>query len=350
MLLGSVVMGAALLLAVPQASGPKNDVLHMKNGDKLTCEIKTMDAGALLISLDYVDGTVAVEWSRVRQVESSRLFIVKLVDGSSYTGTMSILPSETSDSVLVRLMLLDGTSIAFDKSQISGLGGTSDRFWGRFNGSLSSGFGYTKGNQNTTFNVSTAINYPRDRWSAAFGYNSNLSSAVGTTASTRNQANLGVSKLLRWRNWFYAGALAGLQSTEQSIDLQGSFSGGVGRYLKNTSSLKISLLGGAGYQSTRYSSDIAGPSEEVIAVVLGANLNWVKFKKTSLTFRFNALPALNDLGRVYVNTNAAYFLKLFGEINWTLSFYGNWDTDPPAGSSGTDYGVNSGLSWTFGNE
>jgi hypothetical protein len=62
------------------------------------------------------------------------------------------------------------------------------------------------------------------------------------------------------------------------------------------------------------------------------------------------LPALNDFGRVYVNANAAYFVKLFGSINWNLSFYGNWDTRPPAGSSGTDYGLNSGLSWTFGNE
>jgi hypothetical protein len=43
-------------------------------------------------------------------------------------------------------------------------------------------------------------------------------------------------------------------------------------------------------------------------------------------------------------------LKLFGTINWNLSFYGNWDTQPPSGTSGNDYGINSGLSWTFGNQ
>jgi len=31
-----------------------------------------------------------------------------------------------------------------------------------------------------------------------------------------------------------------------------------------------------------------------------------------------------------------------------VSFYGNWDNQPPPGFSGSDYGSSSGLSWTFG--
>ena len=88
----------------------------------------------------------------------------------------------------------------------------------------------------------------------------------------------------------------------------------------------------------------------MLGVLLQGTLNYVKFKRTSLGLSVNAIPSISDPGRFYFNANASYFLKLFGTINWNLSFYGNWDTQPPSGTSGNDYGVNSGLSWTFGNQ
>jgi hypothetical protein len=46
--------------------------------------------------------------------------------------------------------------------------------------------------------------------------------------------------------------------------------------------------------------------------------------------------------------NTIYALKLFSNFWWNLSFYGNWDTRPPANFSGSDYGYSSGIKWTFG--
>jgi hypothetical protein len=42
-------------------------------------------------------------------------------------------------------------------------------------------------------------------------------------------------------------------------------------------------------------------------------------------------------------------VKIFGDISWNFSFYGNWDNRPPIGLSGSDYGSTSGISWSFGN-
>ena len=97
MRVGAIGLGTTLLAAVPLHAGDKTDVLYMKNGDRLTCEIKDLDAGALHVSLDYVDGTISVQWSKVQRLDSKRLFIVKLEDGSVYSGTLSIaetLPDE----------------------------------------------------------------------------------------------------------------------------------------------------------------------------------------------------------------------------------------------------------------
>ena len=60
------------------------------------------------------------------------------------------------------------------------------------------------------------------------------------------------------------------------------------------------------------------------------------------------IPALSEAGRVRFNTNASYYLKLFSNLSWNLSFYGNWDTEPPANFSGSDYGYSLGMTWKFG--
>jgi hypothetical protein len=323
----------------------------MKNGDRMTCEIKTMDAGAVYVSLDYVDGTISIEWSRIARLESRRLFLVELDDGSVYTGRIAIHPVEGSESVLLEITAADGTTVAFEKSRIAGLSRTSDSFFGRLNGNLTSGISFAKGNNTTTYNISSNINYPRPKWSAALTFNSNLSSSSGASTSTRNQLNLSAGHLMRWNNWFYTGFAGVLQSAEQQISLQTNLGGGVGRYLKKTSSFRSTVVAGPVWQETNYEASVTtATTQDMLGLMLLGTLNYVRFKRMSLGLTVNAIPSLSELGRVYFNTNASYFLKLFGTINWNLSFYGNWDTRPPEGTTGNDYGVNSGLSWTFGNQ
>lgn len=351
MLFGTALLGAALFFSPPTALGPKTDVLFMKNGDRMTCEIKTMDAGAVYVALDYVDGTISVEWSRIASLESPRLFLVEMDDGSVYTGLISIHPVEGTDSVLVEIAQPDGPQLVFEKSRIAGMSRTSATFFGRLNGNLTSGISFAKGNNTTTYNIASNVNYPRPRWSLALTFNSNFSNSSGADASTRNQLSLVGAHLMRWNNWFYTGFGSGLQSAEQQISLQTNFGGGVGRFLKKTSNVRASVVGGVVYQQTNYESSVAtATSNELIGVILLGTINYVKFKRTTLNLTVDVIPSLTDPGRFFLNTNASYFLKLFGTINWNLSFYGNWDTQPPSGTSGNDYGVNSGLSWTFGNQ
>ena len=104
---GAIGLAATLLAVAPLHAGEKTDVLYMKNGDRLTCEIKSLDAGALHVSLDYVDGTISVQWSKVERLDSKRLFIVKLEDGSVYTGTLSI--AETAPDEPPKLQISSGS-------------------------------------------------------------------------------------------------------------------------------------------------------------------------------------------------------------------------------------------------
>jgi len=324
----------------------KTDVLVMTNGDRMTCEVKGLDAGVLYVSFDYIDGTASVDWSKVASLESSQLFVVKTQAGDVYTGRLKT--PETDGQRPVKIQVTSpGEEQTLDRTQIVSMIATSDRFWQRFNGDVGFGVIYSRGNQSTQYSLTSSTAYVRERWTALAGFDSSLSSATGVNASTRNSVNLGARHLLPWNNWFYAGVGAFLQSTEQGISLQSTIGGGFGRYLKNNNRTSISVIVGPAWQNTEYKTSSA-QNQNLVAAIIYGEMQFFKFSKTNLNLTAVVLPALSDPVRVRFNTNASYYIKIFSNLKWNVSFYGNWDNRPPAGLSGSDYGTSSGLSWTFG--
>ena len=349
MLTGTMLLASALFLAPPHAMGPKTDLLVFANGDEMTCEIKSLSAGALYVGVDYVSGTISIEWAKVVGLRSPQLFIIKTNNGSAYSGRISTVDVSQGHPVEFQLDLVSGGQIFIPKSQIAEMSRTSPQFFGRLNGNITTSLIYTKGNNNTQFSFGTTVEYPRPTWGAQVTYSSNFSTSSGSATSTRNNLTLGGTKLMRWRNLYYAGYASGLQSTEQGIDLQSNLGGGVGYYIKNTNSLIFSTMAGATWQNTSYTPGVSsGTTESIVTGLLAVTFNYVRFNKTNLLIRASALPDFSTTGRWFFNTNASYYFKFWGKLNWNLSFYGNWDTQPPQGYSGSDYGFSSGLGLTFG--
>src|SRR5215831_13705780 len=83
-----LLLTLALLITVPLYARDKTDVMVMTNGDRLTCEVKGLDAGVLYVSFDYIDGTASVNWTKVASLESEQLFVVKTEGGEVYTGKL----------------------------------------------------------------------------------------------------------------------------------------------------------------------------------------------------------------------------------------------------------------------
>jgi hypothetical protein len=103
------------------------------------------------------------------------------------------------------------------------------------------------------------------------------------------------------------------------------------------------------WQNTRYSADSTEDHTQNVATgLLSATASFFRFNKTTLDAHALLLPALSDPGRLFFFNNVSYYVKITGNLSWNASFYGNWDSRPPANLSGSDYGSSSGLSWTFG--
>src|ERR1700746_3476164 len=140
------LLGAVILVAWPATAREKTDVLVMRNGDRLTCEIKGLSADALYISLDYA------------------------------LGTLSMPKTEGARPVSIEVTEPDGGSVELERNQVAKMDQSFENFWHRFNGDVGLGAIYSKGNQSTQYSLATDLDYPRDRWAASVSYNSALSS------------------------------------------------------------------------------------------------------------------------------------------------------------------------------
>ena len=150
-------------------------------------------------------------------------------------------------------------------------------------------------------------------------------------------------------SWFYAGLGSLLQSSEQGIAIQSTIGGGVGRFVKNTNRASLAVLGGGAWQSTKYEHANAHLGQQnLAAAMVYAEAKMFRFSRTNLDLTAALLPSVSDSGRVRFNLNSTYYVKMFNNLKWDLSLYGNWDNRPPVGLSGSDYGTSAGITWTFG--
>ena len=83
-LLRPLFKGAVLLLAgvASLLHAQRPDVVVMKNGDRFTCTLNKLRGGLLYIDVDYVSGSVGLDWAQVQRVESHSTFQVTMDDGT----------------------------------------------------------------------------------------------------------------------------------------------------------------------------------------------------------------------------------------------------------------------------
>lgn len=345
---------AGFLLVAAFAAGPlaareKSDVIIMKNGDRITCQIKQLRSDTLYIKVDYILTTLSVDWTKVDRLESNQLFLITLRDGRVYTGTLSAPQTASGELKQIEIFEAPDKKATLPLGQVAKVDETSNLLRQRLSGQVGLGFTYSKGNQTSQYNLSSDVSYSDERWSAGVDYSSNLSSNSSSNVSTRNDVTLSVQRRMRWNNWYYTGMADFLQSSVQGIQLQDTFGGGIGRTLKNTGRTFFTVYGGFGWQQIDYEQRVlAGPTQQVTSGLIGTQLRLFRFDRTNLTINATLLPAITDPGRIHFNLDATYYVKLWRKLNWNCTFYGNWDNRPPPGFSTSDYGASSGISMNFG--
>src|ERR1044072_5352184 len=129
-----------------------DDVVVLKNGDRLTGEIKGMQRGELKIKADYMAEAVRLDWARVERLESKSTFIISLVNGELFTSVMRLLPNNF-------IIGSSNDALRVHQSDVIRIIPADPAFWKRVEGSIDFGFSYTSGNEQYQTQLTATTTY-----------------------------------------------------------------------------------------------------------------------------------------------------------------------------------------------
>lgn len=325
----------------------KKDLIQFTNGDRITCEIIKQDKGYLYVKLDYVDGTVAMDWSKIARVESSQSFVVADKTGQRYTGSLESVTEGKATEKLRMQVTGPSTSRIVRGDEVVVIEQTETSFWHNLHGAIDSGFNYSKQDSRTQYNFDANALYTRSKWSAGAKYESSFSGGGGIS-TLRNDVGLIGTRQLRSPHNFYLGVVGFQQNDEQQLELRTTVGGGLGHIFRSTNNSFVSVFGGAVFNREHYSSSatVDGTADSAEALI-GTQLNFFRFKTTNILVNAKVYPSLTDLGRTRFDLNTSLKLRIAKDLYWRFGYYLNVDSRPPQNLPKTDYGSNSSLGWSF---
>jgi hypothetical protein len=118
----------ALAAMAPPAQAARTDVVVLRNGDRITGEVKTLQFGRLQYKTDDI-GTINIEGLDVAELTSSSVFEVEITDSTRYVGSL-----ESRGNATMAVVGDTGTQV-LDHAYVVGIYKLDRGFWKRLDGS-----------------------------------------------------------------------------------------------------------------------------------------------------------------------------------------------------------------------
>jgi hypothetical protein len=327
------------------AFAANDDVVVMKNGDRMTGELKSLQRGQLSFKADYMADSVVLDWTRIERLESKSTFLILLVNGKLFTSSLRLVPANSSETAN---FVIGSAKTAERVAQLDVIGilpaGAS--FFKRLDGSIDLGFSFTSGNKQYETGLAATATYRTGDHSFGASVESSFSGQVGETKTTRNQFTFEYRKALKPS--VFAGAVVDfLKSDQQSLRLRSSVGGLIGRNLHQSERTRLSLYGGLVVNREHYSKLFDQPEKTNADALAGLDFSTFRFKTTDITSRLSLFPSMTTPGRMRLQTTSTLKIKIVKDLYWGLHVYENFDSKPPVRANKNDLGVSTSLGWKF---
>ena len=319
----------------------KTDIVELKNGDKITCEIKSLRNGKLQVNTDDM-GKLSIEWDKVQSLKSREKFEIELQFGTLYFGSLGLSEDQ-------RKVKVTGDSLSFDlfKAFIIRLTPIKNTFIDRLDGSVNFGIDYTKASEVLRINFNGKVIFRTLSKEVLLEYTSVNTSQPNKDDTKRIDANINYTRFLKDR-WAWGINSVAQHNTELGVDLRLSAGGGVGRNFMQTnqiilfSSLALSVTNEwtNGAKESRYNLEL--PLSTKFAMWIYDN------PKTDISTKLTLFPNLTSFGRIRAELDSKINRELFDDFFLTFNLWISYDNQPPTETeTQTDYGLVLGFGYTF---
>jgi hypothetical protein len=199
------------------------------------------------------------------------------------------------------------------------------------------------------WHVEASSEYRTDKYLAGLEYDS-LVTNNGTGVDSERRSLTARYTRFRDNRWFWL-ATGGYQRND-SLGIDGRLiaTGGLGRYLVQSTSQELLIAGGL---SGNW-EDAADPAADSVEASAEGYLevDWTYFRlhtpKSDVNLDFKFYPSLTESDRYRTSLQVRYRQEFWKDLFWNLTFNHAFDSDPPPGAvSETDYSVITSLEYSF---
>jgi len=330
----------AVLLTVTPFALAQQDVVIMKNGDRITGEIKEMKRGVITIDPDYGDNIFGIEWKEVERIESKESFIIETAKGDRVAGTIQIDPGDTEGLVVQD----HGGPVTVERPDVVWVRPFEGDFWSRLNTTIDLGGSVAKAAGSKQVNLASTVGYLEERWGlqGTYDWNRNI---VGEEKTNRWEADARYTRLIG-RRWFALASGNFLSSDELQLNLRTTVAPGFGRYLKRTNSLYWSIGGGVQWVNENF-TDPALANKNSGEGWFGTEVNLFDIGGLNWLANFRVSPSFTETGRVRMDFRTDVKYDLPRDLYIRVGLSDNYDSRPLNDAPKNDYVFSYGIGWEF---
>jgi hypothetical protein len=320
----------------------KTDVVVVKNGDRVTCEIKSLSVGMLTAKTDAM-GTVEIKWEDVIAVRSAFTFRLETSDGLLFVGS---LEEQEGSGMLV---VAGVTSVGIPHLDVVEITPIERNFWDRNDGSLSVGFSYTRATDLGQFTFDWSNLYGTERTFVTLKASSTITDeGADQELSRRIDISLAYYRLLKASKWVVA--ISPTLQRNDELGLRRRIMAGAGAGLNMVKSYRSTLLVFAGAAlNSEVGVDTAGTVYSADGI-LSASYSFFKYHspKRNINTTLVIYPSLTEQNRYRLDYNLTFRVEVFKDFFVDLTYYENYDSEPPTeGAHKRDYGIVTSLGWSY---
>ena len=314
----------------------------MKNGDRITCEIRSLSQGQLTIKQAYANSTVVLDWLQVDHIESTQHFVVVDSKGNTASGKLS----ETSSDRIVRIEEMPEKQVPH--ADVVSIQETGKTLLGSLQGDVDVGLSFAQSNAQKNLTVQGDLNYQGKKDIAFMNISSQFSSQKEVSDTNETTMKTGFFRDLRKSKWYAGGIANFLSSSEQQIDLQTTLGGALAIRPVFTNKTNLAFIGGLAYTLQQDASDTTSTAaSNSLNAAVAIQYSTFRFDSTSFDTTVWVYPGLTTPGRVRMTLNEDIYFKFYRDFYLRGSFYDNFDNRPVEGAPSNNLGFTSTVGWSF---
>lgn len=330
---------ALLLAASAPALAARTDVVVLRNGDRLTCEVVQMRQGKLQVKTDDA-GTISIEWDKITSVTTVDQYEITLRNGSQLLGRLR--PGAVARTINVEGI---GGIASPPMDEIVSFTRIRTRFLQRIDGSLDLGGSYTKSSGVAELSFNADARYRRPQYQLAAALSTNLTHQEEVPDTSRYSLN---TTYTRYRGIWFLTTLGLFEGNKDlGFTFRGTFAEALGRFLARTHHAELLVAGGLAAGPERPVDADPVTNVDALAIV-NLSVFTYDYPTTRIDVALLTFPSLDDPGRVRVNANARFKREILKDFFVSLSAYDAFDNRPKSASARTnDFGGSLSFGWSF---